>query len=85
MAIEWSTIRGYFTDTDIEHMKQVSKDWPKVMDLSDCESTFYYARQIYDSVKSGRMPIGGTRWTEEMYDNFYDWWKNADPPCPADC
>lgn len=83
MATDWATIRSYFTDIDIQHMKDESKNWPRTLDLSDCESTLFYAAQIYDQVKAGTMPIGEPRWSRERVDNFYDWWKNADPHCPS--
>jgi hypothetical protein len=79
MAVTWETIESYFTDIDVAHMKKVSANWPKVMDLHDEDSVLYYATQIHESVASGRMPIGEPRWTAQMVADFVDWWKSEDP------
>ena len=79
MTITWETIKGYFTDMDVDHMKQVSASWPKVMDLHDEQSVLYYAAQIHTAVASGRMPIGEPRWSAEWVSNFEAWWKSKDP------
>jgi hypothetical protein len=79
MAVTWETIKGYFTDTDVTHMKRVSAHWPKVLDLHDEASVLYYAKQIHDDVDSGRMPIGEPRWTSQMVSDFLEWWKSQDP------
>lgn len=52
MAVTWDQIKAMFTTMDVDHMKRVSANWPKVMDLHDEESVLYYATQI------PRMPIG---------------------------
>jgi hypothetical protein len=60
-------------------MKQVSRNWPKVMDLHDEASVLYYAKQIHDAVNSGTMPIGEPTWTPQMVSDFFDWWQSQDP------
>jgi hypothetical protein len=79
MAVTWATIEAYFTDMDVEHMKRVSANWPKVMDLHDEASVLYYATQIHAAVASGRMPIGEPRWTPQMVADFLEWWKSQQP------
>jgi hypothetical protein len=79
MAVTWPTIKGYFTTTDVNHMKQVSAHWPKVMDLHDEASVLYYAKQIHAAVNSGRMPIGEARWTPKMVADLFEWWHSHDP------
>ena len=79
MAVTWATIEAYFTDMDVAHMKQVSKNWPQVMDLHDEASVLYYATQIHAAVASGRMPIGEPRWTAQMVADFLAWWQSQQP------
>lgn len=83
MPVSWNTIKGYFTDTDVNHMKQVSASWPTVLDLHDEQSVLFYAAQIHASVDSGRMPIGEPRWDQERVDNFFAWWQSQDPNANA--
>jgi hypothetical protein len=83
MPVTWEQVKSMFTDMDVEHMKRVSANWPKVMDLHDEESVLYYATQIHASVKSGRMPIGEPRWTEEMVADFLSWWQSQKPDAKA--
>jgi lysylphosphatidylglycerol synthetase-like protein (DUF2156 family) len=68
---------------DVQHMKQVSGSWPKVMDLHDEASVLYYAKQIHAAVASGRMPIGEPRWTPKMVADFLEWWKSQEPDAQA--
>ncbi|MCS3695113.1 hypothetical protein ABIF07_000004 [Bradyrhizobium elkanii] len=79
MAVTWDTIKAYFTDMDVDHMKHVSANWPKVLDLHDEASVLYYATQVQASVASGRMPIGEPRWTPKMVADFLDWWQSQVP------
>jgi hypothetical protein len=79
MAVTWAQIEAYFTTMDVEHMKRVSANWPKIMDLHDEASVLYYATQIHASVSSGRMPIGEPRWTPQMVADFLEWWKSQQP------
>jgi hypothetical protein len=79
MAVTWDTIKAYFTDMDVAHMKQVSAHWPKVMDLHDEKSVLYYATQIHAAVAAGRMPIGEPRWTQQMVSDFLSWWQSQNP------
>jgi hypothetical protein len=79
MAVTWKTIQSYFTTMDVEHMKQVSANWPMVMDLHEEASVLYYATQIHAAVASGRMPIGEPRWTPQMVADFLAWWKSQNP------
>lgn len=78
MAATWDTVKAYFTDMDVDHMKQVSAGWPKVLDLHDEQSTLYYAPQVSASVTSGSMPIGEPRWTPQMVADFDSWWHSND-------
>lgn len=82
-APTWEDIQALFTDMDVQHMKRVSANWPKLMDLHDEESVLYYAAQIHASVNVGRMPIGEARWTPEMVQKFFDWWKSQQPDARA--
>lgn len=75
---EWSTIKGYFTVVEQQHMLQVTNG---DLDLFDCKSVRTYASQIYQQVSTGKMPPGGPRWTGEMVNNFFTWWKQG--TCPA--
>jgi hypothetical protein len=79
MPVTWDKIEAMFTTMDVEHMKRVSANWPKLMDLHDEESVLYYATQIHAAVNSGRMPIGEPRWTPEMVADFLAWWKSKRP------
>jgi len=79
MTVTWETIKSYFTDVDVEHMKRVSAIWPKIMDLHDEASVLYYAKQIHASVDTGRMPIGAPPWPPERVADFLEWWKSKDP------
>ncbi|MGZ2452742.1 hypothetical protein ACVIRO_005559 [Rhizobium ruizarguesonis] len=83
MTVTWDIIKGYFTDMDVDHMKQVSGSWPKPLDLHDEQSVLYYAAQIHASVKSGTMPIGEPRWSQQCVDDFYQWWHSMDPAADA--
>jgi hypothetical protein len=78
-AVTWEQIEAMFTTMDVEHMKRVSASWPKVLDLHDEESVLYYAAQIHASVKSGRMPIGEPRWTQDKVTTFFSWWQSQKP------
>ena len=79
MPVTWEKIEAMFTDMDVAHMKQVSANWPKVMDLHDEESVLYYATQIHAAVNSGRMPIGEPRWTPQMVADFLAGWTSQNP------
>lgn len=78
-GVTWPTIKAYFTDMDVDHMKQVSANWPAPLDLHDEASVLHYAAQVHNAVKSGSMPIGEPRWTDEMVSNFEIWWKSQEP------
>ncbi|HEY4336743.1 MAG TPA: hypothetical protein VGM89_12620 [Puia sp.] len=68
----WDTIKGYFTKIDQQHMLAVTGGQ---MDLWDCKSVGENAQGIYDRVSDGSMPPGGPKWTPEMINNFFTWWK----------
>lgn len=78
-AVTWDTIQSYFTDMDVDHMKQVSSNWPTLLDLHDESSVLHYASQIHNAVASGSMPIGEDQWSDEWVANFVAWWKSQDP------
>jgi hypothetical protein len=77
MAVTWDTIQGYFTQTDIDHMKQVTGG---SLDLSSCQSVQQNAQEIYDMVSSGQMPPGSP-WPTEWVQNFQEW-MNEGSQCP---
>ncbi|MDR3694463.1 hypothetical protein [Mucilaginibacter sp.] len=70
----WATIKSYFTVTEQQHMLQVTNG---DLDLFDCASVMKWAPQIYTEVASGKMPPGGPKWTGEMINNFFTWWKQG--------
>ena len=70
MPKTWEQIEAMFTQTDVDHMKRVSANWPTIMDLHDEDSVLYYAAQIHAAVNSGRMPIGEPRWTRKWCRTF---------------
>ena len=46
MAITWETIRGQFTDDDVQHMKNAfGDDW----DLSNCTFVWANRAEIWDA------------------------------------
>ena len=76
---DWEQIRGYFRQTDRDCMCRLTGG---SLDLWNCPSVLASAQQIYDQVKSGSMPPAGPRWTAQMVQDFFDWWKSK-PTCPA--
>ena len=76
MAVDWTTIRSYFTQGDIDCMKQQTGG---SLDLSSCQSVQQNAQDIYDMVSSGNMPPGNP-WSKEWVDNFKAW-MDAGAPC----
>ncbi len=74
---DWSEIKGYFTQVDIEHMKAATDGQ---LDLSDCSSVAKFAPQIYQQVSSGSMPPGNP-WPPAKINGFFAWWKNG-AKCP---
>lgn len=74
---DWSTIQSYFTAVEQQHMLNVTNG---ELDLFNCASVKQFAAQIYKEVASGNMPPGGPRWTGEMVNNFFTWWKQG--TCP---
>lgn len=69
MAVTWATISGYFTETDIDHMKQVTGGQ---LDLGSCQSVAENAQSIYNMVSSGQMPPGQP-WPADWVANFQEW------------
>lgn len=76
--VTWATIRSYFQDSDITHMKNVTGG---SLDLSDCESVQHWAKQIYVAVSNQVMPPNNP-WTQEQIDNFKAW-MDAGAQCPS--
>jgi hypothetical protein len=77
-APDWSVIKAYFTQTDIQHMLQVSQG---SIDLSNCASVLANAQAIYQHVAAGTMPPGN-RWPAAWVNNFFEW-MNSNPTCPS--
>lgn len=76
--VTWATIRTYFQDTDITHMKNVTGG---SLDLSDCESVQHWAKQIYVALSNQVMPPG-TPWPQNQIDDFKAW-MDAGAKCPS--
>jgi hypothetical protein len=80
----WDTIKTYFRQTDIDHMKNVSKG---KIDLSNCASVAANAQDIYNMVCTdpnnpncqGAMPPD-QNWSDEWQQNFLAW-MNAGAKC----
>jgi hypothetical protein len=74
--ITWSTIRSYFTSTDVDHMQGQG------LDLSQYDQVVKNAPKILEYTASGQMPPPGSgepRWTQEMLQNFQTWMQNGYP------
>ena len=76
--VDWGKIKGYFTDTDVDHMKRVTGG---SLDLSDCESVQHWAKQIYVALSNKVMPPGGG-WDDDKIKDFKKW-MDAGAPCPS--
>jgi len=81
-APTWALISTYFTPDDISCMSDFG------INLADCADVLKNADPnhkmpgkggIYPRVKSGNMPMGGTKWTAEMCANFLAWSTSANP------
>lgn len=66
-------IRGYFTPTDISHMKQVAG-----FDLGSYDDVKNNAPNIYSMVANGNMPPGNP-WPQSWVENFAAWGQNGFP------
>jgi hypothetical protein len=83
-AVTWETIKGYFRQQDIDHMKRQSGGR---IDLSSCASVAANAQDIYAHVCTdpnnpdcqGDMPPDGS-WSDEWQQNFLAW-MNAGAKC----
>jgi hypothetical protein len=75
-APDWSVIKTYFNQTDIQHMLQQSQG---SIDLSNCASVLSNSQLIYQKVSSGKMPPGNP-WPAAWINNFYAW-MNSNPTC----
>ena len=76
--VTWETIRSYFEDVDIIHMKNVTGG---SLDLSDCESVQHWAKQIYVALSNHVMPPGGG-WPQNQIDDFKAW-MDGGAQCPS--
>jgi hypothetical protein len=84
-TVTWDTIKGYFRETDVEHMKNVTGGQ---IDLSDCASVAANAQDIYNHVCTdpnnpdclASMPPDSP-WSEEWQQNFKAW-MDAGANCP---
>jgi hypothetical protein len=80
MAITWTnTIKGYFTQTDVNHMKLVQPQ----LDLSDYTSTKDNAVLVYNRLIDKERPMPpkstGGPWPQEKIDNFRKWIEAGTP------
>jgi hypothetical protein len=76
VAITWTnTIKGQFTDTDIEHMKQITGN---ALKLDDYDSVKVWAGQIWVQVDNGYMPPGEP-WSDTYKSNFQTWMNSGMP------
>jgi len=80
MAITWTnTIKGYFTQTDVNHMKLVQPQ----LDLSDYTSTKDNAVLVYNRLIDKERPMPpkstGGPWLQEKIDNFKKWIEAGTP------
>ena len=76
--VSWATIRSYFQDVDIAHMKNVTGG---SLDLADCESVQHWAKQIYVALSNQVMPPGNP-WPQNQIDDFKTW-MDAGAKCPS--
>jgi hypothetical protein len=67
-------IRGYFTQTDITHMKNINPD----IDLGSYKSVVANAQDIYQMVSTGQMPPNKP-WPSDWVENFSTWAQNNFP------
>jgi hypothetical protein len=68
VAVTWTnTIKGQFTQLDINHMKQVAE-----IDLSDYTSVKSNGDDIFNMVNHKRMPPGNP-WSSQYIANFKTW------------
>jgi hypothetical protein len=74
----WDVIKTYFTQTDVQHMLEVTQGG---IDLSNCSSVLSNAAMIYQKVSTHAMPPGNP-WPAEKINNFFSWWK-SNPSCPS--
>jgi hypothetical protein len=74
--ITWENdIRELFTQLDVGCMRARGKG----LDLSDYESVKTFKDDILGRVKSGSMPKGGPRWTDEKVALFETWMNDGCP------
>ena len=71
-SVKWTTIQGFFTETDKECMKFK-------FDLSKYEDVRDNSKQIYDATSKGRMPKGEDRWSSEKCAQFHSWMQDGFP------
>ena len=72
-SVTWADVQGFFTSTDIAHMKAVTNG---ALDLSSYQSVKIWAAKIYSEVSSGAMPPPGSgenQWTQTMVNTFGCW------------
>lgn len=76
-GITWNnTIKHFFSNMDIDHMKFK-------FDLSSYEDVKSHAKEIYEATVKGRMPPfkDEKHWNKDKCDKFYSWMSQV-PPCP---
>ncbi|MBO0661036.1 hypothetical protein LQ948_00490 [Jiella sp. MQZ9-1] len=79
-SVTWTNdIEGMFTQTDVDHMKQVTNG---ALDLSNYNSVKIYASKIYNEVASGAMPPPGSgepTWGQDKVNTFGCWIQQGTP------
>jgi hypothetical protein len=79
-SVTWTNdIQKLFTQTDIDHMKQVTNG---ALDLSSYSSVKIWATKIYSEVSSKAMPPPGSGeqpWTDDMVNTFGCWIQQGCP------
>jgi hypothetical protein len=78
--VTWTAdIKGLFTQTDVQHMLQVTNN---ALNLADYGSVKIWATKIYSEVASGAMPppgSGESPWTQDMVNTFGCWIQQGCP------
>ena len=78
--VTWTNnIKGFFTATDVSHMKQVTNNQ---LDLSSYTSVKIWAHKIYQEVQTGAMPPPGSGegpWSSDKVNTFGCWIQQGCP------
>jgi hypothetical protein len=78
--VTWTKdIKGFFTSTDIDHMKGATHNR---LDLGDYNSVKIWAKRIYTEVSGGAMPPPGSGeqpWSTDKVNTFGCWIQQGCP------